>query len=138
MADFGYDVSDHRDIDPYFLGITYNYDVNVLTASDAYAKALFQAELQFLANAIHQGQSPFWSPNVFGGIPQIADPQSLIFSPPYLFKGARPSITSVTPTTVSYGQVFSVATPNVAEPSLGSAASSSGATDSSSPRRRYG
>ncbi len=45
------------------------------------AKALFQAELQFLANAIHQGQSPFWSPNVFGGIPQIADPQSLIFSP---------------------------------------------------------
>jgi len=45
------------------------------------AKALFQAELQFLANAIHQGQSPFWSPNVFGGVPQIADPQSLIFSP---------------------------------------------------------
>jgi len=45
------------------------------------AKALFQAELQFLANAIHQGQSPFWSPNVFGGSPQIADPQSLIFSP---------------------------------------------------------
>ena len=45
------------------------------------AKALFQAELQFLANAIHPGQSPFWSPNVFGGIPQIADPQSLIFSP---------------------------------------------------------
>ena len=45
------------------------------------AKALFQAELQFLANAIHQGQSPFWSPNVFGGMPQIADPQSLIFSP---------------------------------------------------------
>ena len=45
------------------------------------AKALFQAELQFLANAIHQGQSPFWAPNVFGGMPQIADPQSLIFSP---------------------------------------------------------
>jgi len=45
------------------------------------AKALFQAELQFLANAIHEGQSPFWSPNVFGGMPQIADPQSLIFSP---------------------------------------------------------
>src|SRR6185295_1789780 len=45
------------------------------------AKALFQAELQFLANAIHQGQSPFWSPNVFDGVPQIADPQSLIFSP---------------------------------------------------------
>jgi hypothetical protein len=45
------------------------------------AKALFQAELQFLANALHGGQSPFWAPHVFGGIPQIADPQSLIFSP---------------------------------------------------------
>src|SRR5262245_37029809 len=45
------------------------------------AKALFQAQLQFLANAFHDGQSPFWAPNVFGGIPQVADPQSLIFSP---------------------------------------------------------
>lgn len=33
---------DHQDSDPYFLGITYNYDVHVLTATDAYAKALFQ------------------------------------------------------------------------------------------------
>jgi hypothetical protein len=32
---------DHRSADPYFLGITYNYDVNVLAASDEYAKALF-------------------------------------------------------------------------------------------------
>ena len=45
------------------------------------AKALFQAQLQFLANAFHEGQSPFWAPQVFGGIPQVADPQSLIFSP---------------------------------------------------------
>jgi hypothetical protein len=45
------------------------------------AKALFQAQLQFLANAFHEGQSPFWAPHVFGGIPQVADPQSLIFSP---------------------------------------------------------
>jgi hypothetical protein len=45
------------------------------------AKALFQAELQFLANAVHQGQWPFWSPYAFGGVPQVADPQSLIFSP---------------------------------------------------------
>jgi hypothetical protein len=37
-----------------------------------------------------------------------------IFSPPYLFKGARPTITSG-PTTVGYGQVFSVATPNAAQ-----------------------
>jgi galactose oxidase len=37
-----------------------------------------------------------------------------IFSPPYLFKGARPKITSA-PTTVGYGAVFSVATPNAAQ-----------------------
>src|SRR6202023_2897790 len=45
------------------------------------AKAQFQPELQFLARSFHQGQSPFWTPNVFAGWPQIADPQSLIFSP---------------------------------------------------------
>lgn len=38
-----------------------------------------------------------------------------IFSPPYLFKGARPAITSVTPTEVGYNQTFSVATPNAAQ-----------------------
>ena len=48
------------------------------------AKAHFYPQLVFLANALHDGQSPFWTPNVFGGHPQIADPQSLIFSPPYL------------------------------------------------------
>lgn len=48
------------------------------------ARAHFQAQLQFLANALHDGQSPFWTPNVFGGSPQIADPQSLIFSPAVL------------------------------------------------------
>jgi len=48
------------------------------------AKALFQAQLQFLANALHSGQSPFWNPNTFVGVPQIADPQSLIFSPAVL------------------------------------------------------
>ena len=53
------------------------------------AKALFQAQLQFLANAIHSGQSPFWTPNVFVGMPQIADPQSLIFSPPCCSPASR-------------------------------------------------
>jgi len=37
-----------------------------------------------------------------------------IFSPPYLFKGARPAIASA-PATVGYGQTFSVATPNAAQ-----------------------
>lgn len=48
------------------------------------AKAHFHAQLQFLATALHSGQSPFWTPNVFAGSPQVADPQSLIFSPAIL------------------------------------------------------
>jgi len=35
-----------------------------------------------------------------------------IFSPPYLFKGARPSISSVSASTLGYGQSFSVGTPS--------------------------
>lgn len=37
-----------------------------------------------------------------------------IFSPPYLFKGVRPTIGAV-PATVSYGQSFAVSTPNAAQ-----------------------
>lgn len=48
------------------------------------AKAHFYPQLQFLAQALHSGQSPFWAPGVFAGSPQIADPQSLIFSPAIL------------------------------------------------------
>src|SRR6266511_3691610 len=45
------------------------------------AKAQFFPEVQFLASSLAAGESPFWTPNVFAGWPQIADPQSLIFSP---------------------------------------------------------
>ncbi len=48
------------------------------------AKAEFYPQLVFLARSLHSGESPFWAPNVFGGQPQIADPQSLIFSLPFL------------------------------------------------------
>ncbi|MGL4239989.1 MAG: glycosyltransferase family 39 protein [Beijerinckiaceae bacterium] len=48
------------------------------------SKAHFQPQLNFLARSIHSGESPFWTPHVFAGHPQIADPQSLIFSPPFL------------------------------------------------------
>lgn len=48
------------------------------------AKAHFLPQLQFLAHALHTGQSPAWNHNVFAGSPQIADPQSLIFSPAFL------------------------------------------------------
>ncbi|MGO4403914.1 hypothetical protein AB4Z10_06560 [Bosea sp. RAF48] len=55
------------------------------------AKAHFQAQVQFLANALHSGQSPFWNHNVFAGSPQIADPQSLIFSPAILLALLTPT-----------------------------------------------
>lgn len=47
------------------------------------AKAHFYPQLQFLAASLHKGLSPFWTPYVFSGSPQVADPQSLIFSPSF-------------------------------------------------------
>ncbi len=55
------------------------------------AKAHFLPQLQFLANALHTGQSPAWNHNVFAGSPQIADPQSLIFSPAILLAWLEPN-----------------------------------------------
>jgi hypothetical protein len=52
------------------------------------AKAHFHPQFVFLAHALHSGQSPFWTPNVFAGSPQLADPQSLIFSPVFLLAAA--------------------------------------------------
>src|SRR5262245_17527369 len=48
------------------------------------AKAHFQPQIQFLAQSLADGQSPFWAPYVFSGHPQIADPQSMLFAPPFL------------------------------------------------------
>jgi len=47
------------------------------------AKAHWLPQLQFLAGSLARGDSPFWNPYVFSGHPQVADPQSLIFSPPF-------------------------------------------------------
>jgi hypothetical protein len=52
------------------------------------AKAQFQPQLQFLARALGERQSPLWTPNVLAGWPQVADPQSLIFSPLHLLLAA--------------------------------------------------
>jgi hypothetical protein len=50
-----------------------------------------------------------------GGIVPVPDEKNHeIFSPPYLFKGARPTITSI-PANVGYGLPFSVSTPNAAQ-----------------------
>jgi hypothetical protein len=45
------------------------------------AESQFRPQVMFLARALASGQSPFWTPNVFAGWPQISDPQALIFSP---------------------------------------------------------
>src|SRR5258708_33352212 len=44
----------------------------------------FYPQFAFLARSLAAGQSPFWTPNIFAGWPQIADPQALIFSPLHL------------------------------------------------------
>jgi galactose oxidase len=38
-----------------------------------------------------------------------------IFRPPYLFKGARPTITTLSKSTVAYGETFTVTTPSAAQ-----------------------
>jgi hypothetical protein len=47
------------------------------------------------------------------GGPAIDHTQAEIFSPPYLFKGSRPTISSA-PSTIQYGSGFTVQTPNAA------------------------
>jgi hypothetical protein len=49
-----------------------------------------------------------------GTVPVPSERNHEIFSPPYLFKGVRPRITSA-PTAVSHGETFEVATPNKAQ-----------------------
>jgi hypothetical protein len=48
------------------------------------AKAHFLPQVQFMAASFARGEAPFWNPYAFAGSPQIADPQSLVFSPPML------------------------------------------------------
>ncbi|MGQ0456766.1 MAG: hypothetical protein ACT4OU_06875 [Hyphomicrobium sp.] len=47
------------------------------------AKGQFLPQLQFMAASWARGDSAAWAPYVFAGHPQVADPQSLIFSPPF-------------------------------------------------------
>ncbi len=62
------------------------------------AKAQFLPQIQFLADSLARGESPFWNPFVFSGHPQVADPQSMIFSPPFFILAvlnAKPSAWAV-------------------------------------------
>jgi hypothetical protein len=55
------------------------------------------------------------SGNALAGTSRVPDENNHeIFSPPYLFKGVRPTITTA-PVSVGYGQAFPVATPNAAQ-----------------------
>lgn len=47
-------------------------------------KAHFAPQIQFMAASIGRGEWPWWTPNVFAGHPQVADPQSMLFSPPFM------------------------------------------------------
>jgi hypothetical protein len=76
------------------------------------AKAHFQPQIQFLAQSLASGQSPFWAPFVFSGHPQIADPQSMIFSPPFLalaLLDAAPSLWAVDATVLAMVAIGGVA-----------------------------
>ncbi len=48
------------------------------------SKNQFYAFFRFLAESLHAGTSVFWNPYHYGGHPSIADPQSLVFSPPFV------------------------------------------------------
>ena len=50
-----------------------------------------------------------------GTVPVPPERSHEIFSPPYLFKGARPTIASVLPANVTYGGILSVTTHNAAQ-----------------------
>ncbi|MCB1510778.1 MAG: hypothetical protein KDJ36_07725 [Hyphomicrobiaceae bacterium] len=46
------------------------------------AAAHFAPQVQFMAQSFARGEWPFWNPYAFSGQVQIADPQSMLFSPP--------------------------------------------------------
>jgi hypothetical protein len=66
-----------------FAGMTWRWIAGVATIPWD-AKAHFHPQVQFLAQSLARGDWPWWNPYVFAGHPQIADPQSMIFSPPLL------------------------------------------------------
>ena len=62
------------------------------------AKAHWYPHLVFAARAVHAGTSALWTPNIFAGSPEVADPQSVLFSVPLLMLAAidpRPSLTAM-------------------------------------------
>ena len=61
-------------------------------------KAHFAPQVQFMAASFARGEWPWWTPNIFAGHPQVADPQSMIFSPPMLMlalANGQPSLRAI-------------------------------------------
>lgn len=66
-----------------FAGMTWRWVIGLATVPWD-AKAQFHQYVQFMAHSLARGDWPWWNPHVFAGHPQIADPQSMIFSPPFV------------------------------------------------------
>ncbi len=69
------------------------------------------------------------------GVPDELTAQ--IYSPPYLFKDARPTITSVPPSPIAYGSSFFVGTPNAASIASVALVAPSAVTHSVDMNQRY-
>src|SRR5205085_9252581 len=69
------------------------------------AKSTFLPPVEFMARAFASGDSPFWTPNVFAGWPNIADPQSMLASPLHVLLAwisSAPSFLAVDAVTFAY------------------------------------
>ena len=85
-------------------------------ASNAVDRAYHSVSLLLPDGTVLHGASG--DANVASSNPVQAYPNQAnheIFRPPYLFRGARPSITGLAKPTVAYGETFTVTTPNAAQ-----------------------
>jgi hypothetical protein len=76
------------------------------------AKSTFMPPVEFMARAFATGESPFWTPNVFAGWPNVADPQSMLASPLHVLLAlvnAAPGFQAIDGVTFAYLFVGGVA-----------------------------
>src|ERR1700704_1430748 len=69
------------------------------------AKSSVLPPIAFMAHAFATGASPFWSPNIFAGWPNIADPQSMLASPLHVllaYISAAPGFRAIDGITFAY------------------------------------
>src|SRR5258708_11093632 len=69
------------------------------------AKSSVLPPIEFMAHAFATGASPFWSPSIFAGWPNIADPQSMLASPLHVllaYLSAAPSFRAIDSITFAY------------------------------------